>query len=94
MLVRALDDEDKAVRKEVLTSLVDADALPALAKALDNPHPDVRLRAAKAFARHGDSRALAPLVALATAAEPEEKERQADWLKLAESALDGLGELG
>ena len=94
LLVRALDDEDKAVRRAALASLVDADALPTLAGALGNAHPDVRLRAAKALARHGDPRALAPLLALATAPEPEEKERRADWLQLAESALDGLGELG
>ncbi|WP_422929580.1 HEAT repeat domain-containing protein [Singulisphaera sp. PoT] len=94
LLVRALDDEDKAVRRAALDSLVDADALPALTEALANAHPDVRLRAAKAFARHGDSRAFGPLLALVTAPEPEEKERQADWLKLAESAFDGLGELG
>ncbi len=94
LLVRALDDEDKAVRRAALDSLVDADALPALTRALDNAHPDVRLRAAKALARHGDPKAFAPLLSLATAPEPEEKERQADWLKLAESALDGLGELG
>ena len=56
--------------------------------------PDVRLRAAKVFARHGDQRAFEPLLTLATAPEPEEKERQADWVSLAESALDGLGELG
>ena len=59
-----------------------------------NTHPDVRLGAAKAFARHGDVRALEPLLALATAPEPLELERRDDWLKLAESALDGLGELG
>ncbi len=94
LLVRALDDEDKAIRRAALGSLVDADALPALAKALDNAHPDVRLLAAKALARCGDPKAFAPLVELATAPEPEEKERQADWLALAESALDGLGELG
>jgi ParB family chromosome partitioning protein len=94
LLVRALDDEDKAVRRAALDSLVDADALPALTRALDNAHPDVRLRGAKALARHGDHKAFAPLVALATAPEPEEKERQGDWLNLAESALDGLGELG
>ena len=94
LLVRGLDDEDKAVRRAALDSLVDADALPALTRALDNAHPDVRLRAAKALARHGDPKALAPLIALATGPEPEEKERQAGWLVLAESALDGLGELG
>ncbi len=94
LLVRALDDEDRDVRLAALESLVDSDALPALTKALDSTHADVRLRAAKALARHGDPKALAPLVALATAPEPAEKERQAGWLKLAESALDGLGELG
>ena len=94
LLARALDDEDKGVRRAALTALVDADALPALAPALANAHPDVRLRAAKAFARHGDGRALDPLVALATAPEPDRKERQGEWLELAESALDGLGELG
>lgn len=94
LLFRALDDEDRDVRLAALGSLVAADAKPSLAQALENPHADVRLRAAKALARHGDPKALAPLVALATAPEPLEKERQADWLALAESALDGLGELG
>jgi ParB family chromosome partitioning protein len=94
LLIRALGDEDKAVRRVALDSLVDADALAALASALGNPHPDVQLRAAKALARHGDTKAFAPLAALATTPEPDEKERQADWLKRAESALDGLGELG
>ena len=64
------------MRRLALGSLVDADALPALAGALDSPHADVRVRAAKALARHGDRRALAPLLALATAPEPAEKERE------------------
>jgi ParB family chromosome partitioning protein len=94
LLVRALDDEDREVRLAAMESLVDADALPALAQAIGSTYPDIRLRAAKAFARHGDPRALEPLLALATAPEPVEPERRDDWLKLAESALDGLGELG
>ncbi len=94
LLVRALDDADKSIRLAALKALVDADALPALGQALANTHPDVRLRAAKVFARHGDPRAREPLLTLATAPEPEEKKRQADWVNLAESALDGLGELG
>ncbi|WP_435011632.1 HEAT repeat domain-containing protein [Tundrisphaera lichenicola] len=94
LLVRALDDEDRAVRLMALTSLVDADARPSLARALENPHPDVRLRAALALARHGDSKALASLVELATTPEPEAKERQGDWLVLVGPALEGLGELG
>ncbi len=94
LLVRALEDEDRDVRLLAMQSLVDADALPALAEAMKNSHPDIRLRAAKAFARHGDSRALEPLLALATVPEPLEQERRDDWLKVVESALDGLGELG
>ncbi len=94
LLVRALDDEDRTVRLAAMESLVAADALPALAGAIDNAHPDIRLRAAKALARHGDSLALEPLLALATAPEPAETERRDDWGKLVESALDGLGDLG
>lgn len=94
LLVRAIADDDRGVRLAALESLVDADALPALRDALGNAHHDVRLRAAKALARHGDPAALGPLVALATAPEPVEAERRGDWLKLTSSALDGLGELG
>jgi len=94
ILARGLDDEDRDVRLAALASLVDADSVPALATALDAAHPDVRLGAARALARHGDPRALGPLVALATAPEPRERERQAHWLALAESALHGLGDLG
>ena len=89
-----VDDEDRDVRLAAIESLVDSDALPLLAVALTNAHPDVRLRAAKAMARHGDVRALEPLLAMATAPEPAEVERRDDWVKLAESAIDGLGELG
>ena len=75
--------------------LVDADASPTLDRALDRAHtPTSASGAAKALARHGDPKALAPLVALATAPEPREPERQKEWVDLTESALDGLGELG
>jgi ParB family chromosome partitioning protein len=94
LLLRALEDEDRNVRLEALEALIAADTRPALTQALGSARADVRLRAAKALARHGDTKALAPLIALATAPEPEEPERKKDWLKLAESALDGLGELG
>jgi ParB family chromosome partitioning protein len=94
LLARATEDDDREVRLAAIGSLVESDALPLLAEALANAHPDVRLRAAKALARHGDARALEPLLAMATAPEPDEQERRDNWLKLAESALDGLGELG
>jgi ParB family chromosome partitioning protein len=94
LLVRALADADKDVRQLALGALVGEDARAPLVEALASPHADVRVRAARALARHGETAALAPLLALATAEEPAEKERKADWQALAESALEGLAELG
>jgi ParB family chromosome partitioning protein len=94
LLVKALADADKDVRQLALGALVGEDVRGPLTAALASPHADVRVRAARALARHGDAAALAPLLALATAPEPPERERQADWLALAESALEGLAELG
>src|SRR5262249_48449343 len=72
ILARAIDDEDRDVRLAAIESLVDSDALPLLVGALTNANSDVRLRAAKAMAHHGDARALEPLLAMATAPEPPE----------------------
>src|SRR5262249_21368158 len=94
LLVRALGDADKDVRQLALGALVGDDARGPLTQALANPHADVRVRAARALARHGEASALAPLLTLAAAPEPPERERQADWLALVESALEGLAELG
>lgn len=94
LLARALDDEEQDVRLAALEALVEADTRPALTKAAESPHADVRLRAAIALARHGDPAALAPLLGLATAPEPAEAERKPDWERLAGSALLGLGRLG
>jgi len=94
LLARALEDEERDVRLLALEALVEADAQPVLRMALENAHADVRLRAAAALARRGDPAALAPLLALATAAEPDEDERKPDWARLAEAALVGLGRLG
>jgi ParB family chromosome partitioning protein len=94
LLVRALADPEKEVRQLALEALVGADAQAALTEALRNPHADVRVGAARALARHGLPTALTPLRALTTVPEPEEPERKADWLALAEQALEGLAELG
>jgi ParB family chromosome partitioning protein len=94
LLVRAVDDVEKVVRQRALEALVGADAQGPLTAALASPHADVRVRAARALARHGSAAALRPLVALASAPEPQEQERRPDWLALAESALEGLAELG
>src|SRR5262249_51204560 len=94
LLVKALADADKDVRQLALGALVGEDARGPLTTALASPHADVRVRVARALARHGDTAALAPLLALATAPEPPERERVADWQALAESALEGVAELG
>ncbi len=94
LLVRALADADKEVRQLALGALVGADAQGPLTEVLISSHADVRVRAARALARHGAPAALQPLLALVTAPEPPERERRADWLALAESALEGLAELG
>ncbi len=94
LLIKVLADTDKDVRQLALAALVGDDARGPLHEALASPHADVRVRAAQALARHGESAALTPLLTLATAAEPPERERQADWLALAVAALEGLAELG
>jgi ParB family transcriptional regulator, chromosome partitioning protein len=94
LLVRALADKEKEVRQLALDALVDEDARQPLAEALKSPHPDVVVRAAGALAAHGDKGVLKPLLALATAPEPQQAERQADWLALAERAVSGLARLG
>jgi ParB family chromosome partitioning protein len=93
LLVRALADGDRGVRLLALSALVDDDARGPLAEAMAGPHTDVRVRAAAALARHGDGAALQPLLALATAPEPREAERVADWRDAVEHALFGLAEL-
>src|SRR5262249_52490702 len=94
LLVRALADQEKEVRQLALEALVSEDARSALKQALDSQHDDVRVRAARALARHGDPVALQPLLDLATAPEPEDQGRRGDWLNLVESALGGLADLG
>jgi ParB family chromosome partitioning protein len=94
LLVRALADKEKEVRQLALDALVDEDARQPLAEALKSPHPDVVVRVAGALAAHGDREVLKPLLVLATAPEPQQQERQADWLALAERAVSGLARLG
>jgi ParB family chromosome partitioning protein len=94
LLIKALHDPNKDVRQRALGALVGEDAQAPLTKALENEHPDIRVRAACALVRHGSREALAPLLALATAPEPPQRERQADWLALSEEALTGLADLG
>jgi ParB family chromosome partitioning protein len=94
LLVRALADPDKDVRQQALGALVGDDAHGPLTGALASPYADVRVRAAQALARHGAPQALAPLLALASAPQPAEKERRDDWRSLVEGALAGLAELG
>ena len=94
LLAKSLHDPDRELRQLALSVLVDADAIPVLKEAAANEHADVRVRAATALAKHGDPDALRPLLDLATAPEPTEKEKVPTWVANAEAALQGLAELG
>lgn len=94
VLLRAITDPDRGVRVTAVEALVDDDAKGPLTEAMASPQADVRVRAAAALAKHGDPATLPVLRALATAPEPEQKERVADWLAVATLALYGLAELG
>jgi ParB family transcriptional regulator, chromosome partitioning protein len=95
LLVKALADADRDVRQRALGALVGEDARGALNEALVSPYADVRVRAGRTLARHGDAAALAPLLAVATAPAPPEKSAEwGEWLALTEYALDALAELG
>lgn len=94
VLLRALADADRDVRLLAVNALVDDDAKDALTEALRSERADIRVRAAAALARHGDAASYPVLLELATAPEPQLRERVSDWLDVTELALDGLGELG
>lgn len=94
LLAKSLHDPDRDLRQLALSILVDVDAIPVLKEAATNEHADVRVRAATALAKHGDSDALRPLLDLATAPEPTENEKIPTWVANAEAALRGLAELG
>lgn len=92
LIFEALDDDNEAVRREALTTLLVIDH-PQLSRALGSAHGDVRARVALARARHGDEAALEPLLTLATEARPEAADQVAAWRDRCLTALDGLAEL-
>lgn len=94
VLLRAINDADREVRLLATNALVDDDAKAPLAQAMTNERADIRVRAAAALAKHGDASAYPVLTELATAPEPQLKERVSDWLEVTEFAILGLGELG
>jgi ParB family chromosome partitioning protein len=94
VLLKAIEDPDREVRLAAINALVDDDAKAALATAMKSDRADIRVRAAAALARHGDASTYPVLTELATAPEPQHKERVSDWLEVTELALLGLGELG
>jgi ParB family chromosome partitioning protein len=94
VLLRAIGDTDRDVRLLAIDALVDDDAKGALAEAMRSDRPDIRARAAAALARHGDQSSFDVLKELATAPEPQQRERVPDWLDVTALAVAGLGELG
>ena len=94
VLLKVIGDADKDVRLLAVNALVDDDAKAPLNAAMQSDRPDIRVRAAAALAKHGDASTFTVLTDLASAPEPQLKERVADWLDVAALALYGLGELG
>jgi HEAT repeat protein len=77
-----------------LAVLGDSRAFGLLLQLSREPDAASRAEICRVLARHGDAAALLPLLALATAPEPQEKERRAEWEELACAALAGLADLG
>ncbi|MCY1066683.1 HEAT repeat domain-containing protein [Nannocystis sp. RBIL2] len=94
LLVKAIDDEDEAVRQLAVDALLTGEGEEALPAALTSKYPDVVVRAACALAVHGDSSVRAPLQAMVEAPEPEVPALRAKWLDRVVRALGGLAELG
>ncbi|WP_163831076.1 HEAT repeat domain-containing protein [Spartinivicinus ruber] len=90
LLVEAINDSERDVRKQVIQALVDAQATKALQQAMASEYQDVVLQAASACARLGDEAALAPLLTLVTQTKPDNKEDAKRWQTTVESALAGL----
>ncbi|MFO0758413.1 MAG: HEAT repeat domain-containing protein [Byssovorax sp.] len=90
LLLKAIGDEDDKVRIAAVDALLPEEAAEAMA----SERADVRVRAAQARAAYGDTRALAPLLALAAEKEPELAEKREAWIDRTSRALRGLGELG
>ena len=94
LLASALNDAHEKVRLAAVEGLAVDEALEELKKALESEYDDVKVRAAVALAEHGDDKALAPLLALAEAPEPELKEQKVVWRDRVVRSLQGLGQLG
>jgi ParB family chromosome partitioning protein len=94
VILTAIADVDAGVRQKAIDSLVEDEAADGITQALDIEQPDVRVRAARARARLGDSKALPVLKALAFAPEPADKQKVTEWRSLVGEALIGLMELG
>ncbi len=94
VLLRAIADPDRDVRLLAVNALVDDDAKGPLKEAMKSDRADIRVRAAAALAKHGDETTYLVLTELASAPEPQLKERVSDWLDAVANALFGLGELG
>ncbi|OUS26046.1 hypothetical protein A9Q99_19935 [Gammaproteobacteria bacterium 45_16_T64] len=90
LLIGAVDDTNRDVRKRVISALVDADSNAALKQAMCSEHDDVKLQAAVACARLGNGEALAPLMSFVTDEKPEESAAVKQWQSNVVSALAGL----
>ena len=91
LIRRCLQDKKLQIRRLMTDALIELNAEEELIKALDSEFSDVRLTAAGARAEYGDNRALAPLLAIINAREPEDNEKAKKLWK--ENLLQGLAGL-
>ncbi|HHL19035.1 MAG TPA: hypothetical protein ENJ33_04805, partial [Thiothrix sp.] len=95
LLLPLLNDEDRQLRHQALTALIDQqDSKAVLSDALESQYEDIRVAAAKASAALGDPQSYAILLALAEQPKPEKVEDKQRWQEAVISALQGLALLG
>ena len=93
LLLAAIDDESSTIRLLALKSLISTGATKPLVAAMDSQYVGVRLAAATALARQGDSRSQDVLLQVVNQPWPEEEHARAVQKELVQSALAGLRKL-
>ncbi len=94
LLIKASEHSDKATRKLAVDALIDSNAESLLNTLMDNEHADVRLSAAKALAKQGNTNTLVIFQQQLEQPLPEDKKAQGNWQINVIHSLNGLQELG
>ena len=93
LLLHAIEDDEREVRKLVLSSLEATGNIEPLREALKSERIDVRLAATFSLARRGDASCREVLVEIISTEEPADEIQLEKWKEVVKSALIILGEL-